>query len=359
MTKEGSDDQMINAPTELLIRAWGFFRHYDLGISHSAGPSWLDNELFDGVAQAVLNHQLAFGGHHLATVEFVHVKSVNGRAAFGDDARGGNVQRKFGERLRNHIKQAEAVLGFDLNQRARVGGPVVEINLRRQALAGVGRIGRLAVDFARDERRQVDVFVIQNLFEQRGEFVLALARREVAGFGVVDEKFVERDAIAARKNLRTENVQPDGAERAGDFAEQPGTIPGANLDEIVTAVGFILPGRRGRQHAVAFQNLPVHETVRQFEVVGNILRRVNFKIPLRQRGEMRVEFLVADVFGRQLADFLLQRFALFLRSADEFRAAGKQRHRALVQLPEQQVLEAVPKLVARALRIGERQQREQ
>src|ERR1039458_7597237 len=330
----------------------GFVLIPSLWFGHSSfnrdAPSWLDNELFDGVAQAVLNHQLAFGGHHLAPVEFVHVKSVNGRTGFGDDARGGNVQREFGERLRNHIKQAEAVLGFDLHQRARVGGPVVEINLRRQALAGVGLIGRLAVDFARDERRQVNVFVIQNLSEQRGEFVLALVRRGVAGFGGVDDKFVEPYPIAAGKNWRTEDVQPDSAERAGNFAEQPGAIPGANLDEVVTAVGFILPGRRGRQHAVVFQNLLAHEVVRQFEVVANVLRRVNFKITLRQRGEMRVELLVTDVFRRQFTDFLQQRFALDRKSTDEFRAAGEQRHRAVVQLPEQQILEAVPKLVARA-----------
>ena len=123
---------------------------------------------------------------------------------------------------------------------------------------------------------------------------MLLARGEVAGLGVVDKKFVEHDAVAARKNLRAENVQPDGAERAGDFAEQPGAVPGANLDEVVTAVGFILPRRGGRQHAFLFQNLPAHETVCQFEIVENVPRRVNFKITLWQRGEMRVQFLVTD-----------------------------------------------------------------
>jgi hypothetical protein len=35
MTKEFPIDPMTNTPVRLLIRAWGFFRHYGLGISHS------------------------------------------------------------------------------------------------------------------------------------------------------------------------------------------------------------------------------------------------------------------------------------------------------------------------------------
>ncbi len=100
MTKECSNDQMTNAPTGLLFRAWWLFRHYGLGISHFAGPSWLGCKLLDGFAQTVFNQNLPFRRSDLATAEFMHVKSVNGRPAFGDDARGGNVQRESGERLR-------------------------------------------------------------------------------------------------------------------------------------------------------------------------------------------------------------------------------------------------------------------
>jgi len=74
---------------------------------------------------------------------------------------------------------------------------------------------------------------------------------------------------------------------------------------------------------------------------------------------MRVQLLVADRGRSQFADFLLEQFHLLFRGAAEFRAAGEQGHRAPVQLPEQGILEAVPQLVARALRIGEGEQREQ
>ena len=57
-----------------------------------------------------------------------------------------NVQRQFGKRLGNRVKQAEAVLGFNFDERARFGGLVVEMNLRRHPLAGVGLINRLAGD---------------------------------------------------------------------------------------------------------------------------------------------------------------------------------------------------------------------
>jgi hypothetical protein len=43
MTKEFPNDSMIlpyATPVELLIRASGFFRHYGLGISHSAERSF-------------------------------------------------------------------------------------------------------------------------------------------------------------------------------------------------------------------------------------------------------------------------------------------------------------------------------
>ena len=120
---------------------------------------------------------------------------------------------------------------------------------------------------------------------------------EIAGAAVVDEKCVEHDAVGAGENLRAENVQPGGAERAGDFAEQPGAVPGADFDDVVAAVGFVLPGRHGRQHAVVFQNLPAHEAVRQFEVVEDFLGGVDLKITRRQRGEMRVDLLVADVIS--------------------------------------------------------------
>ena len=69
----------------------------------SGGPSWLGCELLDGFAQTIFNQHPPFRRNDLASVQFPHVKTVNGRAAFGHDARGGNVQRQPGQRLRNGI----------------------------------------------------------------------------------------------------------------------------------------------------------------------------------------------------------------------------------------------------------------
>jgi hypothetical protein len=40
MTKEFPNDSMTNEPARPHIRASGFFRHYGLGISHSAGSTF-------------------------------------------------------------------------------------------------------------------------------------------------------------------------------------------------------------------------------------------------------------------------------------------------------------------------------
>ena len=133
------------------------------------------------------------GGHHLASVRFAHVKTVNRRAAFGDDARGGNIQIELGEHPRNGVEQAQAVFGLNFDERARIGNFIVEMNLRRNPLAGISLINRPRNDLPGNERGQIHSFVVQHLVEQAVKFVVLLARGEVAGLGVVDEKFVEHD----------------------------------------------------------------------------------------------------------------------------------------------------------------------
>ncbi len=78
------------------------------------------------------------GRDDFSAVQFAHIKTVNRRAAFGHDARAGNVHRQFGKRLRNRVEQAQLVFGFNLDERARFGSLVVEINFRRHPLARVG-----------------------------------------------------------------------------------------------------------------------------------------------------------------------------------------------------------------------------
>ena len=70
------------------------------------------------------------GDSDFPAVQFAHVKTVNRRAAFGHDARPGDVHRQSGKRLGNGVEQSKLVLGLDLDERARFGSVVVEMNFR-------------------------------------------------------------------------------------------------------------------------------------------------------------------------------------------------------------------------------------
>ena len=84
------------------------------------------------------------------------------------------------------------------------------------------------------------------------------------------------------------------------------------------------------------------------------MRGVDLEVACRQRGEVGLQFLLAQVLGRKAADFLHELFALLLLGADEFGAAGHQLQGLVVQRAEQQVFEAVPELVAGGLGIRRR-----
>jgi hypothetical protein len=176
---------------------------------------------------------------------------------------------------------------------------------------------------------------------------------------VVDKKRVQHHAVGAGENLRAQNVQAGGAQGPGDFAEQPRAVPGADFHQAVAAVPLVNPRRDRGEHALAFKNQPAHETVDQRHVLRDLGGRVHLEIPLRQLAEMRVQLLVGGGPRRQFADQFPDFRPRFFRGAAEFRAAGEQRHRLAMELPEQRVLEAVPELVAGALRIREGQQGQQ
>jgi len=229
-------------------------------------------------AQVLRDQPLAFGRRDFFAVQFAHIKTVDRRAAFGHDAGADNVHRQFKKGLGDRIEQAELVFGFDLDERARLGGLVVEMNLRRHLLADIGVIDRTVRDLTGDEGGQIHGLPVQDFFQQSGKFVVLFARPQIAGAGVVDEKVVERDAVGARENLRAQDVQPGGAQRAGDLAEQSGPVPGADFDDVVTPVRFVQPRRHGRQGAVALLDEPVHEPVGEFEVVENLPGGVDLKI---------------------------------------------------------------------------------
>ena len=88
------------------------------------------------------------------------------------------------------------------------------------------------------------------------------------------------------------------------------------------------------------------------EVGQDFFGRMDLEIARRQRGEVGLQFLLAQVLGREAADLLHEVLALFLLGAGELGAAGHQLHGLVVQRAEQQVFEAVPELVAGGLGIS-------
>ncbi len=96
----------------------------------------------DGVAEAAFDGAVPFGREDLVAVQLADVEAVEGRAALGADLGGGDVQGQLGERLRDGVEQADAVLGLDLDEGAGVGGVVVEADLGGDLFAGVGLVER-------------------------------------------------------------------------------------------------------------------------------------------------------------------------------------------------------------------------
>ena len=123
----------------------------EISASRGAGRNLV--EAGDGVAEAAFDGAVAFGLEDLAAAQLADVEAVDGRAAFGADLRGGDVQGQLGQRLRDGVEQADAVLGLDLDEGAGVGGVVVEADLGGDALAGVGLVERAGDLLARRSGR--------------------------------------------------------------------------------------------------------------------------------------------------------------------------------------------------------------
>ena len=81
------------------------------------------------MAELVLDGVVAFGREDLAAAQLADVEAVDGRAAFGANLGGGDVQGQLGQRLGDGVEQADAVFGLDLDEGAGLGGVVVEADL--------------------------------------------------------------------------------------------------------------------------------------------------------------------------------------------------------------------------------------
>src|SRR5262249_21621004 len=88
---------------------------------------------------------------------------------------------------------------------------------------------------------EIDSLAAQSAIEDGFEFISLVGSGQVAGACVGNEKGVENNAVGSSKDLSAKDVQASDAERAGDIAEESGTVPGADFDGVVTAVEFVVP----------------------------------------------------------------------------------------------------------------------
>src|SRR5215831_8343576 len=75
----------------------------------------------DGKPQMVFDAALPFGGDNFCAVQFSNVKAVDGRATFGADLGGGNIERQFRKLVGNFVEQSDAIFGLHFDDGAGVG----------------------------------------------------------------------------------------------------------------------------------------------------------------------------------------------------------------------------------------------
>src|SRR5258705_169736 len=165
-------------------------------MNQSQNPGSTPLEPGNGGAQLSFNSPLPLDAEDFASVAFAHIKAVDRGAFLGADFRHGYVQIQLGQRLRNGVEQSDVVLGLEINDRAGVGGFVVEANDRGNALARERLKERLRDALQGDERGQID-FAGQRLVQEFFEPVALVLDGEQTGFRVDDIKGVENKAVVA------------------------------------------------------------------------------------------------------------------------------------------------------------------
>ena len=153
------------------------------------------------------------------------IEGVYGRAALGANLGTGDVEVQVGQGPGNGVEEADAVFGFDLDDGPGSGGFVVEEDLGRDVLAGIGGVKRAGDLLAADQGGEINLLTGRGLVEDAFEAFALVGAGEVAGEGVGDEVAVQDEAVGAGEDLGGEDVEAGGAEGAGDLAEQAGAVP--------------------------------------------------------------------------------------------------------------------------------------
>src|ERR1035441_10571196 len=227
-------------------------------------PQWLvQAQGVNGVAEPAFDGAVSFGLDHLAAGQFADVEVVQCGSAFGANLRGGDVQGKLGQGLRDGVEQTDAVFGLNLDESAGCGDFVVETDLGGNVLVAVGLVNRAGDLLPSNQGREIHLFAGKGFVDDAFEALALVGAGQIAGDGVGHAIGIQRNTVSAGKDLGAEDVQAGGAEGAGDLAEEAGAVPGADFHGVVAAVGLVVPVDDGGQRIFLFRDLPAHELVRE------------------------------------------------------------------------------------------------
>src|ERR1035437_2792730 len=194
----------------------------------------------NGVAEPAFDGAVSFRLDHLAAGQFADVEVVQGGSALSANLRGGDVEGKLRQGLRDGVEQADAVFGFNLNEGAGFGSFIVEADLGGNLLAGVSLVNRAGELLPSNQGLKIHLFAGQGFVDDAFEALALVGAGQIAGDGVGHAVGIQRDAVGAGEDLGAEDIQAGGAEGAGDLAEEAGAIPGADFHGVVAAVGLIV-----------------------------------------------------------------------------------------------------------------------
>src|SRR5436305_10570934 len=154
------------------------------------------------------------------------VKSIDGRAFLGADARQHNARALLAKRSQQIVKKSDPIGRFDLDQRVSWMRLVVD------------RDSDWEIEFV----RPACLNFLPRLFEQRREFkVLHFKRapdrvfnqcaityvRHRMSLDVTNAKQAEHRVVFARENVGTDNIKWNHRKRTRDFREELLAVPGA------------------------------------------------------------------------------------------------------------------------------------
>src|SRR5262245_57956047 len=157
-----------------------------------------------------------------------HVERVERVVEVGRDLRGRDVEPLRGERSRDEVEQPEPVRRLHFHHGVGIGERVVDNHAHRAGRRGMDETGSPG---PRGEERLHRALAGEGAPEVPGDRLPAALVDNRVPTRIVDVERVDRHAVGPRLDLRRENVDAVGGERAGDEREKPGRVPGDD-DEV-------------------------------------------------------------------------------------------------------------------------------